>query len=101
MARLGSGLAALGSVQPSLTLCREHICRRRPTRVGGVLVQTRLKRFQVFEEGEHRKTHTQRGLLPLFSRYAKSLWKEGRIKRVAHDAVSSGLMNPSLSQNGW
>ena len=64
-------------------------------------MQTRLERFQAFEQGEHLKTHTQWGLWPLCSWYAASLWKGDRIKHGAHDAISSCLVSPSLSQNIW
>jgi hypothetical protein len=49
-------------------------------------VQPRLERFQACEQGEYHKTHTQRGLLPIGSRYAASLWQGGGIKHGAHDA---------------
>lgn len=64
-------------------------------------MQTSLESFQAFEEGEHDKTHTQRGLLPIFSREAVSLWKGCGITCLSRDVVSSGLVSPSLSQNGW
>jgi hypothetical protein len=56
-------------------------------------MQTRFKSFQTFEEGRHHQAYTQRGLLPILSRYAESLWKEGGIKPVAHGAVSSCLVS--------
>jgi hypothetical protein len=64
-------------------------------------MEPRFEGFQAFEEGEHDKPHTQRGLLPVFRRYAESLWKGDGIKQVAHDAFSSCLVSLSLPQNGW
>src|SRR5262245_34459284 len=96
MPGFGAWLPALGSVPPSLALCRRGICGRRPAGVGGVLVQPGFERFQAFEEGQHHKTHTQRSCLPIFSRDAESLWQGGRIRLVAHDALSSYLVSVSL-----
>ena len=66
-----------------------------------MLVQSRFESGQAFEEGEHHQTHTHRGLVPLFSWYAQALWKGCGIKHLAHDAVSSCLVSPSLSHNIW
>jgi hypothetical protein len=59
-------------------------------------VHPRFEYFEAFEESQDHKTHTQRGLLPLFSRDTESLWEGGRIKPVAHEAISSCLVSVSL-----
>src|SRR5262245_15448981 len=96
MTRFGAWLPALGSIPPSLALFRGGICRRRPAGVGRVLAQPGFECFQAFEEGQHHKTHIQRGCLPLVSRNAEILWQGGRIRLVAHDALSSYLVSVSL-----
>jgi hypothetical protein len=63
-------------------------------------MQTRFEDVQAFQEGEHHQAYTQRSLLPILSRYTKTLGKGGGIKQVAHDAFSSCLMSSSLPQNG-
>jgi hypothetical protein len=88
MPRLNARLVALGSVHPSLALFHGRLCGRRPTGVGGVLVQPCFERVQTFEEGQHRTTHTQRGLLPIFSRDAESLW-QGFLRRDLGGAAST------------
>src|SRR5262249_50051409 len=94
-----SRLPSLGGLPPSLALCRRRIGCRWPARVRGVLVSSCFERFQAFEEGEHHTTHTHRGLVPIFSWYPQALWEGCGIKPIAHDAVSSCLVRPSLSQN--
>jgi hypothetical protein len=65
-----------------------------------VLVQTGFESFQAFEKGAYYKPDAQWGLLPILSRDAEFLWKRCRIKHVAHDAISSGLVSASVSQIG-
>ena len=57
----------------------------------------RFEYFEAFEERQDHKTHTPRGLVPIFSRDAESLWKRGGIKHVAHDAVSFLLSREYIS----
>ena len=65
----------------------------------------RRRRMQGFKSASHaqrflsahHKTHTHRGLVPIFSWYLQALWKRCGIKHIAHDAVSSCLVSPSLS----
>jgi hypothetical protein len=101
MPRVRSRLAALGSVHPSLALFHGRIGGRRPTGVGGVRVHPCCERVQALEEGQHGKTHTQRGLVPIFSWDAASLWQGGRITPVAHDARSFCFASTCLSQTCW
>jgi hypothetical protein len=67
MPRFASRLTPLGDFHPPLVLCGGCICRRRPTGVRRVRVQPSFEGCEVFEEGEHYKTHTHRGLVPIFS----------------------------------
>jgi hypothetical protein len=62
-------------------------------------VQSCFQRFQAFEEGEYRKTHTHRDLVPICSWDTQSLWKGYGIKHIAHAAVSYCLVSVSLSPN--
>ncbi len=101
MTRFTTRLPSLGRWYPSLAFGRRRIGGRWPTRVRGVLMPSRFERFQAFEEGAHHQTYTHRGLVPIFGWYTQSLWKGWRIKPIAHDAVSSCLVSPSLSQNIW
>ena len=48
--------------------------------------------FQAFEKCAYHQTHTQGGLVPIFSGYTQSLWQGCEIKYIAHDVLSSGLM---------
>ena len=61
----------------------------------------RFEYFEAFEERQDHKPHTLRGLVPIFSRDAESVWKGGGIKHVAHDVVSSCLVSLLLAQNSW
>src|SRR5262245_57876804 len=90
---------SLCRIHPSLTLLRRRIGRWWTTRVGGILAHSCFKSFQAFEESEYHQTHTHRGLMPIVSWYTKALWQGCEIKLIAHNAVSSCLVSPSLSQN--
>jgi hypothetical protein len=57
--------------------------------VGGALVQPRSEVFQECEEGKHYKPHTQRGLLPILSRYVDTCWKGCGITPVATEDTSA------------
>jgi hypothetical protein len=94
--RFGAWPATVRGFRPALALCRRRIGGRRPAGVGGVLVSARFESFQAFEERQDRKTHTQRGLWPIFRRDAESLWPGGRSNPVAHEAISSWLVSVSV-----
>jgi hypothetical protein len=98
---LASRLPSLGGSPASLALWRRRIGRWWPAGVGGVLGPSRCKSCQAFQAGKPHKTHTHRGLVPSFRGYPQALGKGGGIKPIAHEAVSSGLVRPSLSPNIW
>jgi hypothetical protein len=63
-------------------------------------MQPRCEGLDPLQEDEELVVCTRRGLLPI-RRYGAFLWKGGRITHVAHEALASGLVSASLSQNLW
>lgn len=101
MTTLASRLPSLGGWPASAALGRRRLGGRWPAGGGGGLGQARFLSFQAFKAGEYPKTYTHRGLVPSFRWYPHALWQRCGIKPIAHEAVSSCLVSPSLSQNIW
>src|SRR4029434_8052797 len=80
MTRFAARLPSLGGWLPTLAFGRWRICGWGSAGVGGVVVYARFERCQAFEEGEHYKPHTHRGLVPLFNWYLQPLWHGCGIK---------------------
>ena len=95
MAQLGSRLASLGSLRPSLAFFRGGIGRRRATGAGGVPVHTSFEGLDPLQEGKEGLLHARWGLVPILRRDAESIRQGNRIKpkEIAYDAISSYLVS--------